>query len=126
MTVPEIQALIEINHSNSAKAIEIMKVALPYDHANLSALLMRGNAYLQGQRGKEAEREFQNVLSLKNFAPAAHELSLAQLGLARAYALQGEKTKSRTAYQDFLGLWKDAEPEIPILRQAKAEYARLQ
>jgi len=65
------------------------------------------------------------VLALRNFAPDAPELSLAQLGLARAHALQGDKAKSRTAYQDFLALWKDADLDIPILQQAKAEYAKL-
>jgi len=65
-------------------------------------------------------------LALRNLSLGAPELSLAQLGLARAYAIQGDTAKARAAYQDFLTLWKDADPDIPILKEAKAEYARLQ
>lgn len=78
------------------------------------------------RNGSEAAQEFQKVLALRNMYPQSPLMSLAQLGLARAYALQGDKARSRMAYQDFLALWKDADPDIPILKQAKAEYAKLQ
>jgi hypothetical protein len=68
----------------------------------------------------------QKILALRNFAPADPLMSLAHLGPGRAYALQRDSQKSRIAYQDFLTLWKDADPDIPILKQAKAEYAKLQ
>jgi eukaryotic-like serine/threonine-protein kinase len=68
----------------------------------------------------------QKILALRNFAPADPLMSLAHLGPGRTYALQGDSQKSRIAYQDFFTLWKDADPDIPIPRQAKAEYAKLQ
>jgi hypothetical protein len=76
--------------------------------------------------GTAAAQEFQAVLNLRNFAPTDPIISFAQLGLARAYALSGDKAKDRTAYQDFFALWKDADPDIPILKEAKAEYAKSQ
>jgi cytochrome c-type biogenesis protein CcmH/NrfG len=80
---------------------------------------------LRLHRGKEAAAEYQKFVdhwgAVRNFPLGA----LARLGLARAYAMQGDSAKAHTAYQDFLTLWKDADPDIPILKQAKAEYARL-
>jgi len=73
-----------------------------------------------------SSHEFQRILNLKCFAPDESVLGLAQLGLARAYALFGDKEKARPAYQDFFALWTDAVPDISILKQAKAEYAKLQ
>ena len=87
---------------------------------------LRGQAYLQAHEGSEAAAEFQKILGhsgLVNFAPIG---ALAHLGLARAYVLQGDVAKARSAYQDFLTLWKDADSNIPILTEAKAEYAKLQ
>jgi eukaryotic-like serine/threonine-protein kinase len=75
---------------------------------------------------KEAAAEFQKILENRGVAPLSVLHVLARPGLARAYALQGDTAKSRTAYQDFFALWKDADPDIPILKQAKAEYAKLQ
>jgi Tfp pilus assembly protein PilF len=89
-------------------------------------LYIRGLAYLKAGHGSEAAREFQKVLALRSFAPADPLMSVAHLGLARAYALQGDSQKSRTAYQDFFALWKDGDPNLPLLQQAKAEYAKLQ
>jgi predicted Zn-dependent protease len=123
--VPFVQAITEMKKRNPAKALELLKAATPYDHANTGVLSARGDAYLQAGRGNEATQEYQKVLALRNFVPDDPELSLAQLGLARAYALQGDKARSRTAYQDFLALWKDADPDIPLLLAAKAEYAEL-
>ncbi|PYX69745.1 MAG: hypothetical protein DMG72_20130 [Acidobacteria bacterium] len=88
-------------------------------------MYVRGLAYLKMGQGNEAAQEFQKILSLRNFAATDALMSMAQLGLGRAYRLQGEKQKSRTAYQDFLATWKDADPDIPILKEAKSEYAKL-
>jgi hypothetical protein len=87
---------------------------------------LRALAYLQSRKAKEAASEFQAVRDHRGVAPMATEWEMSQLGLGRAYAMQGDTTKARAAYQDFLTLWKDADPDIPILKQAKAEYARLQ
>jgi predicted Zn-dependent protease len=125
---PEVRAINEINRGNPGKAIELLQVATPYDAISLGVRYTRGRAYLQVGSGDKAAEEFQKVLSLRNFAvgePNCHLVSLAQLGLARAYALQGDKAKSRMAYQDFFALWKDADPDIPILHQARAEHAKL-
>ena len=124
--VPTAQAAAALNGSSAAKAIEILKPASAYDNGNTSVLYIRGLAYLKVGQGNEAVQEFQKILALRNFAPADPLISLAKLGLGRAYALQGDKQKSHAAYQDFLALWKDADPDIPILKQAKAEYAKLQ
>ena len=86
---------------------------------------LRGEAYLLARQGKEAAAEFQRMIDdhgiVLNFPLGA----LARLGLARSYALQGDSAKARTAYLEFLNFWKDADPDIPILKQAKAEYAKL-
>ena len=123
---PEVRAINEINGMNPAKAIELLQAATPYDRGiEFGARYTRGNTYLQARNGTEAAQEFQGVLALRNAYPESHLMSLAQLGLARAYALQGDKAKSRIAYQDFFALWKDADPDIPILKEAKAECAKL-
>jgi len=125
MAVPEVRAINEMNRGNPLKAIELLQAATPYDRGiRFGVRYTRGNAYLQARNGTEAAQEFQSVLALRNAYPESPLMSLAQLGLARAYALQGDKTKSRIAYQDFFALWKDADPDIPILKEAKAEYAK--
>jgi predicted Zn-dependent protease len=86
----------------------------------------RAAALLMAGRASEAAQEFQRVLDLKNANPADMFIACGQLGLARSYALQGEKIKARTAYQDFLGAWKDADPDLPLLKQVQSEYAKLQ
>jgi tetratricopeptide (TPR) repeat protein len=91
----------------------------------LLPIYIRGQAYLQAKRGTEAAAEFQKIVDHRGIAPTVLEHSLAKLGLGRAYAISGNTSKARMAYQDFLALWKDADPEIPILKQAKAEYAKL-
>ena len=86
---------------------------------------MRGQAYLAAHQGNEAAAEFQKILDHRGVVINEPIGALAHLGLARSYALQGDAAKARTAYQDFLTLWKDADPDIPILQQAQAEYAKL-
>ncbi len=130
--VPNVRAIIEIQHHNPARAIELLSAALPYDRADLISRLNRGNAYLAAGRANDAAQEFQAVLALKNlrfdpfgnFQPAV--FSLARLGFGRTCALEGDKAKARLAYQDFLAEWKNADPDIPLLKEARAEYARLQ
>jgi len=86
---------------------------------------LRGQAYLGRHEGAEAAAEFQKVLDHPGLVGNSPIGALAHLGLGRAYTLAGDKAKARAAYQDFLALWKDADPDIPILNQAKAEYAKL-
>lgn len=124
--VPAVKAAAALDSGDAAKAIEFMKPASAYDKANLGALYLRGLAYLKNKQGAEAAHEFERILALHNYAPADPLMSFAHLGLARAYALQHDAQKSRTAYQDFFALWKDADPDPPILKEAKAEYAKLQ
>jgi ATP/maltotriose-dependent transcriptional regulator MalT len=91
----------------------------------LHPVYVRGGAYRATHQGKEAAAEFQKILDHRGIALNEPIGALAQLGLARAYALSGDPVKARAAYQDFLTLWKDADPDIPILLAAKAEYANL-
>src|SRR5439155_9606693 len=115
-------AVVAMNSGNAKKAIELLNPASPYDKANLPIMYVRGLAYLKTGQENEAAREFQKILSLRNFAATDYLMSMAQIGLGRAYALQGEKQKGRAAYQDLFATWKDADPDIPILREARAEY----
>jgi len=86
----------------------------------------RGLAYLKKKKGDLAVVEFKKILDARFRDPTSYLIPMAQVQLARAYVIQGDSAKVRTAYQDFLALWKDADPDIPILKQAKAEYAKLQ
>ena len=86
---------------------------------------MRGEAYLALSDGQRAAAEFQKFIDHRGLVAIFPWGALAHLGLARAYALQGDTAKARAAYQDFLTLWKEADPDIPVLMQARAEYAKL-
>ncbi len=126
--IPTIRAAIELNRNNPGKAIEILQPVQTYDLARITSLLSayeRGQAYLLLHRGNEAAAEFQKLLDHPGIVLNSILGALAHLQLGRAYALQGDTAKARTAYQDFFALWKDADPDIPILKQAKAEYAKL-
>ena len=122
VTVPMVKALILMNQSQPAKAIDLLDGAMVYGRSNAGLLYARGMAYLQAKQGTQAVQEFQRVIDNRSVMvePLAR---LAKLGMARGYALQGDKANSRVAYQDFFALWKDADPNIPLLKQAKAEYA---
>src|ERR1700690_3074488 len=113
-----------MNHHDAAKALDLMKAAEPFDRANTESRYVRATALLMAGRGPEAAQEFQAVIALKSFG-FDPTIPFAQLGLARALATT-DKAAARTAYQDFFSLWKDADPDLPILKQAKAEYAKLQ
>ncbi len=97
-----------------------------YNWTNLYPVYVRGEAYLAAHQGKEAATEFQKILDHRGIVLNEPIGALAHLQLGRAYAMQGDTAKSRTAYQDFLTLWKDADADFPILKEAKAEYAKLQ
>ncbi len=126
IAVPVVKAQIELNHGNSAKAIDLLDSAMVYARANTTVLYVRGNAYLKAGRGPDAVQAYQRLMDLKGFAGIDPLLVLTHLGLARAYALQGDNARSRVAYQDFFSYWKDADPDIPLLHEAKAEYAKVQ
>jgi tetratricopeptide (TPR) repeat protein len=126
VSVPLVQAAISMNSGNGGKAIEILNAAAPYDRANAEVLYVRGLSYMKVGLGVDAAKEFQKILALRDYSPTNPVIALALLGLARAQTLQGKSDKSRAAYQDFFSLWKDADPDIPILKQAKAEFAKLQ
>jgi DNA-binding winged helix-turn-helix (wHTH) protein/tetratricopeptide (TPR) repeat protein len=126
--LPTLRAQLALNRDDPSKAIEILQAATPYDLSALGALYpayVRGEGYLAARQGNEAAAEFQKIIDHKGIVINAPIGALAHLGLGRAYALSGDKAKAKAAYQDFLALWKDADLDIPILKQAKAEYAKL-
>jgi len=132
--LPTLKAATELNGSNSARALESLEAAAPYElgeppptqEGTLYPVYLRGQAYLQARQGQAASTEFQKFLDHRGIVVNFPLGALAHLGLARAYALLGDTTKSRTAYQDFLNLWKEADSDIPILKEDKEEYAKLQ
>ena len=132
--LPTIRATIELNRRDPSEAIELLKAAAPFElglvyntefGAQLYPVYVRGQAYLLLHEGSKATSEFQKFLDHRSLVANNPLFALAHLGVARAYALQGDTVKAKTAYQDFLTLWKDADPDIPILIAAKAEYAKL-
>jgi Flp pilus assembly protein TadD len=126
--LPTIRALIALGRGDSSKAIDALRPAAPYELGTAGGLYpayARGQAYLAAGEGTEAAVEFQKVRDQPGVVQNDPIGVLAYLGLARAYALQGDTAKSRAAYQHFLALWKDADPEIPVLQEAKVEYAKL-
>ena len=135
--LPTLRALFALARNEPSKAIEALEAAKPYDFAlpgtafaanfgGLYPAYVRGKAYLALHRGAEAAAEFQKVLDPRGIVFADPVGALVHLQLGRAFVLAGDKARAKAAYQDFLTLWKDADPDIPILRQAKAEYAKLQ
>ncbi len=125
VTVPMIRAVIAMNHRDPAKAVEILKGAENYDAAQAELLYTHGYAYLQAGQSAQSVAEFKRVLNLGAYYSADPTISLAQLGLARAYASAGDKAQARAAYDLFFSTWKDADPDLLILKQAKAEYSKL-
>jgi eukaryotic-like serine/threonine-protein kinase len=124
--VPLIRALVELHKGDTAKAIDLLDTAALYGRGNTGVLYVRGMVYLKAKQGAQAAQEFQKVIDLKAFAGLDTIGPIAKLGMARAYALQGDNARSRVAYQDFFAQWKSADPDLPILKQAKVEYAKLQ
>ncbi len=132
--LPTLKAAIELNGGNSAQALVLLEAAAPYELGEppplqlgtLYPTYLRGQAYLMAHNGSAAAAEFQKFLDHRGIALNFPLGALAHLGLARTYAVSGDTAKAKAAYQDFLALWKDADPDIPILKEAKAEYAKLQ
>jgi tetratricopeptide (TPR) repeat protein len=124
--VPMIRALVQLGKENSNKAIELLQLKTSYRWFYDRVSVMRGRAYLKAGKPDEATHEFQYVLTHKNSYPTTIALASSMVGSARAYAVQGDKGKARTSYQNFFAYWKDADPNVPLLKQAQAEYAKLQ
>lgn len=133
--LPTLRAKLAVLHANPQEALHSLESAAPYELGlpanslynwpNLYPVYVRGEAYLAAHQGREAATEFQKILDHRGIVLNEPIGALAHLQLGRAYALQGDTAKARAAYQDFLALWKDADPDIPVLQQAKAEYAML-
>jgi tetratricopeptide (TPR) repeat protein len=142
IALPSIRAAAEIRKKNPGAAIEELRPSTPYDLGSRQDLpdgivpYHRGLAYLALGSGEQAAAQFQKLLENRGMVAVSPYWPLAHLGLARAYALEARtaqgvdadtaRTRARDAYQDFFALWKDADPDIPILKHAKVEYARLQ
>ncbi|MGA2859084.1 MAG: hypothetical protein ABSE40_19615 [Candidatus Sulfotelmatobacter sp.] len=131
--LPTIRAAVALERKDPNRALELLKVASTVElgtPTNVTILLcpvyLRGEANLKLHDGNRAAAEFQKFIDHRGLALNFPWGALARLGLARSYAMQGDTAKAKAAYQDFLTLWKDADPDIPILKQAKAEYAKLQ
>jgi len=127
--LPTIRALVALSRNDSSKAIEVLQTATPYELGTAGGLYpvyVRGEAYLGAHQGSVAAAEFQKVLDHRGIVQNEPIGALAHLDLARAYTLQGDMAKSREAYRNFLALWKDADSDIGVFKQAKAEYAKLQ
>jgi tetratricopeptide (TPR) repeat protein/predicted Ser/Thr protein kinase len=123
--VARARATIELYRGNAAKAVELLQGAVPYEFSRTGIIYFRGQAYLQLKKGAEATAEFQKILDRRGAAATDDIYPLSHLGMARAAVLTGDTSKARKFYQDFFALWKDADPDIPLLIAAKAEYAKL-
>jgi tetratricopeptide (TPR) repeat protein len=126
VSLPLIQARIELKKGNPAQALQLLETTRLYEgSAFFQIAYLRGQAYLNQQKGAEAAAEFQRILDHRGSRGTYYLYSLAQLGRARASALAGDTESARRAYQDFFALWKDADPDIPILIEAKKAYEKL-
>ena len=134
--LPVLHAVLALNRQQPLKAIELLESAEPYElgtpRSNLQGFFgalypvyVRGEAYLAAGQGTEAIMQFQKILDHRGIVISDIIGALAHSQLGRAYAMTGDKAMARSAYQDFLTLWKDADPDIPIYKQAQAEYAKL-
>jgi len=134
--LPTVRAKLAVSRGNPSEAVENLRAATPYELGQTTSstygwtamypVYVRGEAYLAAHQAREAAIEFQKILDRRGIVQNEPIGALAHLQLGRAYAMQGDTAKAKAAYQDFLTLWKDADPDIPILKQAKAEYAKLQ
>jgi tetratricopeptide (TPR) repeat protein len=133
--LPTLRAELELSKGNFSEAIESLRAATPYELGRTTSstygwtalypAFVRGEAYLAAHRGSEAATEFQKILNHRGIVLNEPIGALVHLQIGRAYAMQGDTVKARAAYQDFLTLWKDADPDIPIFITAKSEYAKL-
>jgi predicted Zn-dependent protease len=123
--LPTLHAQLALHRKDASKAVEALQRSTTYELCDLYPVYVRGLAYLASRRGNEAAIEFQKILDHRGIVVNEPIGALARLQLGRAYAMQGDTAKAKAAYQDFLTLWKDADPDIHILKEAKAEYAKL-
>ena len=132
--LPTVRAALDLNANDSTKALESLEAPAPYELGEppqfqvgtMYPAYVRGLAYLAAHNGTAAAAQFQRILDHPGITINFPTGPLARLGIARAYALSGDSPKARKAYQDLFTLWKDADPDVPILKQAKTEYAKLQ
>ena len=125
--LPNLEAQLALRGHDPGRAIEAVRAAAPYElgvYEGLRVIYLRGEGYLQQHDGGKALGEFQKIIDHHVFALNSIG-AMAQLGMARAFALQGDSLKAKKAYEDFLVLWRDADPNVPVLKEAKAEYAKL-
>jgi serine/threonine protein kinase/tetratricopeptide (TPR) repeat protein len=131
VNAPRVQAITALQKNKPEEAIAALEALRPYELGTgvhglaFDANYLRGLAYLKLPDGVKAAAEFQRILDHRGVGASDPEYALARLGLARAYGLQGDKAKARTTYQDFFAIWKDADPDVPILLQARAEYEKV-
>jgi len=127
-SMPPVLAVIELNRNRAQQALELLKPSSGFEFgpSSLPLVYVRGEAYLRAGDGQHAAAEFQNIIDHRTVVTNDLLGALAHLQLGRAYGMQSDIGKARAAYQDFLTLWKDADPDIPVLKQAKSEYAKLQ
>ena len=126
--LPVLRAQLALIHNDAAKAVGALEPAVPYEigaAAHLYPAYVRGLAYLSARKGSEAASEFQKILDHPSVVGNDPIGALVHVGIARAYMLQQDAAKAKAAYQDFFELWKDADPDIPVLKQARTEYAKL-
>ena len=130
--LPTIGAAVALERKDPNRAVELLQWASAIDFGQptdvtvfLCPVYLRGEAYLMLRDGNRAAAEFKKFMDHRGLVANFPWGALARLGLARAYAMQGSTAKAEAAYLDFFALWKDADPDIPILKQAKAEYAKL-
>ena len=128
--LPTLHAQLALSRNDAPKAIKFLEASAPYELGDVGGgalypVYVRGKAYLAANKGTEAASEFQKILDHRGIVLNEPIGALAHLQIGRAYALQGDTAKARAAYQDFLTLWKDADPDIPVLIAAKSEFAKL-
>jgi eukaryotic-like serine/threonine-protein kinase len=124
-TAPEMRAALALRNGRPAEAIDALKPATPYEGIDFSVPYLRGEAYLAASDGVHAAAEFRKILDHRGVEPLSVHYPLARLGLARALRLEGNVSASRQAFAQFLAGWRGADPDIPVLIAAKAEYAHL-
>jgi eukaryotic-like serine/threonine-protein kinase len=134
--LPTLHAKLAVKKGNASEALESLRAAAPYElgvspasvygWTALYPIFVRGEAYLAAHQCSEAVAEYQKILDHRGIVVNELSGALAHLQIGRAYAMAGDTAKAKSAYEDFLTLWKDADPDIPILKEAKAEYAKLQ
>jgi tetratricopeptide (TPR) repeat protein len=132
VALPTIRGHISVHEGQPVAALDLLQAARPYElgvtreFPDFASLYVRGQAYLLAGRAAEAADEFQRIIDNRGLDPVSPFYALAHLRLARAHSLAGDTDGQKRAYRDFLALWEDADPDIPLLQEAKAEYGKLQ